>query len=221
MVHLLWRLCKECLPTNEALYRRYVEVEPTCPWCHSAAETGVHVMFLCDFAQSLWRAVGLDTLVHCNENENPKLVLERVFNQGSKEKCLEVSMLCWSLWYRRNIWVWKRANGSMFGVRNTAICLLQDWTEAQAREESMKIRGKIGDRVWSLPSNGWLKINVDAAVFMIWGIGIAAVIRDDRGGFVAARAMKLPGSWKPREAEAIALKEALSWVINRGYIMRI
>ena len=35
------------------------------------------------------------------------------------------------------------------------------------------------------------------------GIGFATVIRDDRGGFVAARALRIPGAWKPREAEAI------------------
>lgn len=61
----------------------------------------------------------------------------------------------------------------------------------------MKIRGKIGDRVWSSPLSGWLKINVDAAVFMNGGIGVAAVIRDDQGAFVAARAMKIQGAWKP------------------------
>ncbi|XP_074354593.1 uncharacterized protein LOC141693395 [Apium graveolens] len=121
---------KECLPINAALYGRYVEVEPTCSWCHSAAETGVHIMFLCDFAHTLWRAEGLYALLHCNEYENPKMVFDRVFNQGSKEQYLEVSMLCWSLWHERNMWVWERANGSIFGVRNTTTCLLRDWTKA-------------------------------------------------------------------------------------------
>lgn len=104
VTHLLWRLCKDCLPTNATLFRRYVEIEVTCPQCHSAAETGVHVMFLCDFARTVWRAEELDTLVSCVENENPKIVLECMFDQGSKEQCLEVSMLCWSLWHRRNRW---------------------------------------------------------------------------------------------------------------------
>ncbi|KAL8115005.1 hypothetical protein AgCh_021723 [Apium graveolens] len=179
VTHLIWRFCKDCLPTNAALFMRYVNVEATCPWCHRAAETSIH--------------------------------------QGSREQCVEVAMLCWSLWYRRNRWIWDRANGTVFGVKNTASCLLQEWTEAQAREESRRIRGETGDRVWSLPLNGWLKINVDAAVFMNGSIGVAAVIRDDRGGFVAARALRIPGAWKPREAEAIAMKEALSWVTTRGY----
>lgn len=60
-------------------------MEVTCPWCHSAAETGVHVMFLCEFAKTMWCAVGLDKLVHCTEHKNLKMVFERVFSQGSRE----------------------------------------------------------------------------------------------------------------------------------------
>ena len=90
--------------------------------------------------------------------------------------------------------------------------------KAQTREEKLLIRGKTGDRVWSKPSPGWFKINIDAAVFMMGGIGVAAVVRDDQGGFVAACVLKLPGKWSLREAEALALKEALSWVLDRGYM---
>lgn len=43
---------------------------------------------------------------------------------------MEVSMLCWSLWHRRNKWVWDHANGSVFDVRNMASGLVQAWTEA-------------------------------------------------------------------------------------------
>ncbi|XP_017240177.2 uncharacterized protein LOC108212974 [Daucus carota subsp. sativus] len=126
-------------------------------------------------------------------------------------------MLCWSLWHRRNKWVWNHANGSIFGVWNTAKGLIREWTEVQAREGSMSVTGVNGDRVWSKPSMGWFKVNVDAAVFMLGGIGVAAVVRDDQGGFVAAHVLKLPGKWNPREAEALALKEALAWVIKKGY----
>ena len=62
------------------------------------------VYMLCIYANSktMWRAVGLDKLVSCVEQENPKVVVERVFKQDSREQCVEVAMLCWSLWHRRN-----------------------------------------------------------------------------------------------------------------------
>ena len=102
VTHVIWRLCKDCLPTNTALYNRYVNVNPLCPWCHAAAETNLHAIFLCDFALTMWRTVGLQSLVHCTDQEAPKEIFDRVFQQGSKDQCLQVSMLCWSLWHRRN-----------------------------------------------------------------------------------------------------------------------
>lgn len=187
VAHVLWRLCKECLPSNAALYNRYVDVNPLCPWYHSEIETNVHTMFLCDFALTLWRTVGLHSLVQCTDQETPKEVLNRVFHRGIKDQCLEVAMPCWSLWHRRNKWVWNHANGSIFGVWNTAKCLIREWTEVQAREGSMSITGVNEDRVWSKPSLGWFKVNVDASVFMLGGIGVAAVVRDDKGALLQLR----------------------------------
>lgn len=86
VAHVLWRLCKECLPSNAALYNRYVDVNPLCPWCHSEIETNVHTMFLCDFALTLWRTVGLHSLVQCTNQETPKEVLNRVFHRGTKDR---------------------------------------------------------------------------------------------------------------------------------------
>lgn len=64
--------------------------------------------------------------------------------------------------------------------------------------------------MWEKPSPGWIKVNIDAAVFQDNTIGCGAVIRDAQGGFMAVRCKKIEGRWRPREAEAIALKEALS-----------
>lgn len=55
-----------------------------------------------------------------------------------------------------------------------------------------------------------MKVNVNAVVFLTRGIGVGAVIRDDREYFVVALILQIPGAWKPCEAEAIRLKEALS-----------
>lgn len=62
-----------------------------------------------------------------------------------------------------------------------------------------------------------MKVNTDAAVFQDGSVGVGAVIRNAHGEFVAARCRRIKGAWNPREAEAIGLKEALSWTIAQGY----
>ena len=48
-------------------------------------------------------------------------------------------------------------------------------------------------------------------------IGCGAVIRDEQGMFRRAMCKKMEGVWRSKEAEAIALKEALSWIIELQY----
>ena len=63
-----------------------------------------------------------------------------------------------------------------------------------------------------------MKINVDAAVFTETGYtGIGSVMRDEQGRFIRARNQRIAVAYQPREAEAIALKAALSWVKDLGY----
>lgn len=125
-------------------------------------------------------------------------------------------MVCWGLWNRRHKWLWDKANGSAFGVLAAARKMLGDWKETQIPAVQIKQRG--GVRSWEKPSTGWVKINVDTAIFGD-SIGCGAVIRNADGSFLGARCRRIEGVWSPREAEAIALKEALSWIMALQYEM--
>lgn len=65
---------------------------------------------------------------------------------------------------------------------------------------------------WCKPPDGWYKVNCDASGVVNDCVGIGCVVRDSQGSFVAARCRRVEGSWNPREAEAISLKEAMSWI---------
>ncbi|KAH9768542.1 reverse transcriptase domain-containing protein [Citrus sinensis] len=70
-----------------------------------------------------------------------------------------------------------------------------------------------GSVCWKMPCAGWHKCNVDAALVRSRGlISFGAVIRLAGGDFIAAKSNILPGRFDPREAEAIGVKEALSWL---------
>ncbi|XP_074347230.1 uncharacterized protein LOC141686068 [Apium graveolens] len=55
-------------------------------------------------------------------------------------------------------------------------------------------------------------MNVDAATLQDNKIGVGWVLRDENGKFLGARCRKMEGAWRPHEADAISLKEAMSWV---------
>ncbi|XP_074344569.1 uncharacterized protein LOC141683717 [Apium graveolens] len=105
----------------------------------------------------------------------------------------------------------ERANRSAFGVKATALNLLDDWRKAQgaANEGGCQV-GTAATR-WSKPPAELKKINVDAALFSDGSIGLGSVIRDSIGQFLRARCGRVNGRWQPTEVEALNLKEALLW----------
>lgn len=215
VTNFLWRVCKSCLLTARALVTKHVEVSIMCPWCHSANETDTHVLFECDFARTVWNMTGMASTVQHQSSDSAGMVIRNVFDKYLREQGVHIGMVCWSLWSRRNKWVWEKINGSAFGVVAAAFNLLRDWRESQVKV--VNGRKVAGARQWEKSETGWTKVNMDAAIFQDSSIGCGTVIRDAQGMFLAARCIKIKGSWKPREAEAIVLKEALSWIIELQY----
>lgn len=77
----------------------------------------------------------------------------------------------------------------------------------------------LGPRRWYPPQYGWVKVNIDAAVFLESEcIGIGSVIRDNHGVFVRARNHRTTTLYQPPETEAIGLEKALLWVKDLGYM---
>lgn len=103
-----------------------------------------------------------------------------------------------------------RTNGSVFGVKAAALNLLTDWKEARLDDMKKSKQVQACIKRWSKPPVGWIKINLDAAIFPEGFIGVGIVIRDSHGDFVRAICSHIEGAWQPRDAEALSLKEALS-----------
>ncbi|MCI33786.1 ribonuclease H protein, partial [Trifolium medium] len=58
--HLLWRICKECLPTRTRLRNRYVQCPVDCPLCLSEPEEDWHMFFECEGSKDAWNIMGLN-----------------------------------------------------------------------------------------------------------------------------------------------------------------
>lgn len=69
---------------------------------------------------------------------------------------------------------------------------------------------------WVPPPHGRLKCNVDAAISGN-GVAFGVVLRDADGRFIAACNGSLLCDKDPYVAEAMAVKEALTWLKSRGF----
>lgn len=116
-----------------------------------------------------------------------------------------------------NKWVCEKINVLGFGVRQGAMNILSDWRSVQHEVTRNMVSSHTSLGQWSKPPSGWIKVNIDAARFEEFKcIGMGAIIRDALGKFVRARSRRIGVLLHPREAEALSLKEALSWVKEMG-----
>ncbi|GAU38029.1 hypothetical protein TSUD_395890 [Trifolium subterraneum] len=135
--HLLWRLCRGCLPTRYRLLERRVECNLNCPVCDEEIEDEIHIFFRCAVVRDSWCAVGLSTVLH-NDAYQQSNAMDRIFAMCSNESSAIVGRVTMLLW-----------------------CIWQNLHKLQSNGES---RTAEADLVrWEKPALGWVKCNVDVA----------------------------------------------------------
>ncbi|XP_074346541.1 uncharacterized protein LOC141685331 [Apium graveolens] len=159
----------------------------------------------------------MQNLVFGGNVETGEETIKRVFQTTTKEKSVMFSLLCWGLWMRRNKWVWEKINMSVFGVKHMAINFLSTLNRANARDTQQKNRQIEQAKSWSRPLDGWVKVNNDAACNQEREfVAVGCVVRDASGHFLRAMSNIVRGARSPREVEALSMREALSWIKDRG-----
>lgn len=90
---------------------------------------------------------------------------------------------------------------------------LNEWRAMIDNEISNTLRSQNYVLRWERPQQGWLKLNVDATIDEENGrMGFGWVLRDEEGVFKAAVSKVWRGAFLSREAEAVAIRETLSWI---------
>ncbi|XP_060964189.1 uncharacterized protein LOC133033466 [Cannabis sativa] len=216
---LVWRAASDCLPTKTRLRSKHVQVDHSCPRCVLHAETPYHCLVECPFANSCWELAGL-------RKTTPAVTsfagwLEAMFLQLDKDQLADVAVLCWAVWKTRNDLVWSdtvtTAAAVVFLAKNT----LSNWCNAQDRmlvPTAAYLTGKDGHSAWSRPGANTIKVNIDAAIFDSNGTySFVCVARDANGHFVEAITRCRAGIVTPELAEAMGVREALSWIKQRDW----
>ncbi|XP_019166936.1 PREDICTED: uncharacterized protein LOC109162706 [Ipomoea nil] len=124
-------------------------------------------------------------------------------------------MACWGIWCSRNEHVWQGVVFDMDVMLRMAINFWQNWQHANVTQQTGN--PCTGDDRWSRPAVGRLKLNTDAALnTSTSSMGLGWVPRDHDGTFMAAKNMRLTSVFTVNEAEAVSLREALSWIKDTG-----
>jgi hypothetical protein len=238
--HLLWRICRGCLPTRSRLKERYVPCPIECPFCANNIEDDWHILFGCRESQQVWKESGL------REKIEPRLlafndVKNIIFDLCKAETGSIVghfAMVLWFIWNHRNNWVWNGVRdtakeialraGHMFGEwcainslnHNTAVS--ENNTALRVPDVVMQVshRDSQGNQLlrWQKPRDGWWKCNVDASFSQNpTGVAYGWCMRDAGGNFIAAGSKFCTFIVTVAEGETLALLEAMREAIARGW----
>lgn len=217
--HFIWRAVRDCLPTKEMLISRRVEVDGRCPVCNTAAETAVHVLVTCPIAALCWQNLGYTYDMHTSMSLGEWTA--EVLQHSRRNIINKVFMVAWALWKNRNDIVWQQKSKEYVEIVTSAVQVLNNWESAQDKSFDNTIgflTQADGDVHWKQPQIGIVKVNTDAALFDdLNRYSYAIVARDHEGAMMEAMSSCRPGSLNPETAEAIGIREALSWVKSKNW----
>uniref|UniRef100_A0A803R596 Reverse transcriptase zinc-binding domain-containing protein n=1 Tax=Cannabis sativa TaxID=3483 RepID=A0A803R596_CANSA len=214
---LVWRAASNCLATKVNLCIKKVLTDNKCPLCGVFAETELHLLVSCQFAWACWEFSGFNAA-----DRNPVSLLSWLsFNAArmDDEKLSRVVMLCWAIWSARNDFLWKNRVRSVKSVVDFAQSSLHQFLKAQGVVTYLhcRLQTSVMARGPTKPTVG-IKLNVDAALFeQDLKHGFGCVIRNTEGELISVLAGAKQGKVAPEIAEALGIREALSWLKNHNY----
>lgn len=202
----LWRFCQNNVPVRKLPRSRGVDLPIICSMCERDIEHLLHIFFDCGFAAECSQRMGLVYNMESVEFA-PSWLLDRINNENP-EIVERIVTVLWGIWFARNQKVWEgkviTAATAMDISRNQIV----DWQTAMSRKASQNSRVVEKTKAvritrWKPPEMGQLKLNVDASLFVGENsFSVGMLIRNEVGGFVRGKRMKIHGEMSVLEAEA-------------------
>ncbi|XP_019163573.1 PREDICTED: uncharacterized protein LOC109159918 [Ipomoea nil] len=188
-----------------------IGTRPSYVWKSLDDESLMHIFANCTYATQVWNAYGRDW--GCTTGGDLLNWLRSRFDTLTQTELIHFITVCWGIWEARNKKIWNMLNTPPRSVVTHSIAFLREWKNARKTTTVQYSRLQQVQELWAAPPNGKLKLNIDASIHHNSShIGMGWIIRDHHGFFVAAISDVRPGPLSPREAEALAVREALSWL---------
>jgi len=127
--NLIWRVCRDCLPTGKNLQERGVDCLSSCPVCDNSVEQTVHLLFGCQFSKAVWDMAGLKDVIEkrMTITSSPHSVITDICASEHSTVVSKMAMVKWSLWYNRNNIIWNNKRSTPSQVNMMANSLWDDW----------------------------------------------------------------------------------------------
>ena len=98
--NLVWRACRNSLPTKLNLVKQQVITNDRCDLCQSQQEDVHHALYLCPKLTELWQVVPLWNHSRLKQSDNFMDLLGCIFAENWDPTLF--SMVIWAIWKRRN-----------------------------------------------------------------------------------------------------------------------
>jgi hypothetical protein len=220
--NLLWRICRNCVPTRVRLRTRGVDCPSVCALCNVEEEDTKHVFFNCPSSQNVWSMSVFSQVVSSStiSDNDVKSVIFHILQQLSKNDAALFACILWSIWKQRNNQIWNNVTDAQSFVFSRAVSMLQDWRAVRdaAVSSGTTTQAEV-QRSWRKPMAGRVKCNIDASFPVNSNrVGIGVCIRDDHGAFISAKTEWFSPKCDVHIGEALGLLSALTWVheLNLG-----
>ncbi|XP_019163512.1 PREDICTED: uncharacterized protein LOC109159858 [Ipomoea nil] len=226
----LWRAICDILPTTTNLLIRRVDVSPYCAMCGISQENTMHALVMCDYARNIWEQSNL-TIPNIVTNIF-HVWFEELQNVLDSDGMLYAASILYNIWRARNRAVWEACLPRPNSLLRAAVTAKDAWLQARpirppaalpanavahaaetvhdaAHVETALMAGNVVPNL--------RRCRVDAGYLHDTGRAtVGAVLFDANGEYLAAFNAPLPTCLTPLMAEALACKEALSWLKERG-----
>ena len=137
--HLLWLMCRGCLPTRIRLQDKCVSCPTMCASCNSNHEDLNNIFFECPFAIQVWKSAGMwfDVQHAAMQTDSAVEAIFYLLRNLSVKLNQRFAALCWSLRKHRNLKIWEDVTEISAAVVDRAWVLIDDWQEANAPQPNV------------------------------------------------------------------------------------
>ncbi|GLU13484.1 hypothetical protein SLE2022_301180 [Rubroshorea leprosula] len=223
--NFLWRAILNSLPSLDNLVKRGITQEITCPNCHMADETLIHLLFYCPHVEPIWfgSTLGLNPRqlrVNCF-SEWWRYINGTAKQMGIPSMVEQCAIICWHIWKARNEQYFEHAvlNPHQILARISAMtqeCSFLLHTHLLVSPSRSRDQGKQQQPSWVKPPLGFLKVNVDASYSSQTGSAAFAMVARNFKGEICFGNSWLSVALSPLMAEAAALYKAVQYVESLG-----